>query len=114
MRIRAVGVTLPAFDPFLGAKLSMCTTSWLGWQIPRKGSRRCLNRLANLIDHALDQCSVVALSHHADQGLGARLPDHQAASPLQLRFGRGNPLPHAVGLERLDPAVEAHVLEELR
>ena len=62
----------------------------------------------------LDQRRIVALGHHPDQRLGARLADDQAAAALELGFGGGDALAHAVGLERLGAAVEADVLEQLR
>src|SRR5258708_35249599 len=113
IKIRAVGVTLRAFDPLAGAKLSMCTALSLGRKIPRKGSHRGLNRLANVIHQALDQRRVVALGHHADQGLGSRLADDEPAAPLELGFGGCDALPDAVVLERLGAAVEADVLQHL-
>src|SRR5437763_10794816 len=104
IKIRAVSVTLPAFDPLAGAKLSMCTVLSLGRQIPRKGSHRRLNRLANVIDEPLDQRRVVALGHHADQGLGPRLTDDQPAATLKLGFCRGDALPDDVAFERFGAA----------
>src|SRR5690242_15912424 len=114
MRIRAVGVTLRAFDPFCGAKLSMCTRSSLERQIPRIRSRGRLYGLANFVDEALDQSRILAFGHDPDERLGARLADHETAPALQLRFRGGNPLAHAVRLERLCAAIETDVLEELR
>ena len=70
MRIRAVGVTLRAFDPLLGAKLSMCTMLLLHPQLRIKGSRRRLDGLANVVHHPFDQCGVVPFRHHPDQRLG--------------------------------------------
>src|SRR3954447_13223953 len=87
IKIRAVGVTLPAFDPRTGAKLSMCTASSFGRQIQRKGSRRSLNGLANVVDQPLDQRPVIALRHDPDQRLGPGLPDDEASATLELGFG---------------------------
>src|SRR3954469_17507529 len=86
MRIRAVDVTLLAFDPRFAAKFSMCTRSSLGRQIPRNGSRRRLDRLADAIDHALDHGHVLAFGHHPDNGLGARLADDEASLPFEFGF----------------------------
>src|SRR5260221_13558036 len=113
IRIRAVGVTLPAFDPFCGAKLSMCTALSLGRQIPRNGSRRSLDRLADIVDQPLDQRRVIALGHHPDQRLGPRLADDQAPAALELALHRGDSFPDAVGFERLYASDEGHVLEEM-
>src|SRR5689334_7874477 len=110
IRIRAVDVILRVFDPLAGTKLSMCTALSLGRQIPRKGSRRSLNGLANIVDNAFDQHWIVALRHHSDEGFGARLADHQATPALKLRFGGRDPLPDAVSFQRLAGALEAHVL----
>src|SRR5438270_10761133 len=105
IKIRAVGVTLPAFDPLAGAKLSMCTALSLGRQIPRKGSHRRLNGLANVLDKPPDERRVVAFGHHADQGLGARLADDQPSAALELGFGGGDALPDDVVLEGLGTPV---------
>src|SRR6185312_3216331 len=114
IRIRAVGVTLRAFDPFCGAKLSMCTKSSLARQIPRIGSRRRLDGLADVVDHLRYEVRIVAFGHHPAQRLGARFADHEAAAAFELRLRRGDALPHAVGLERLRAAVEVNVLQKLR
>src|SRR4051812_27655641 len=113
MRIRAVDVIPRVFDPLPGAKLSMCTGSSLGPQIPTKGSRGGPNGLANVVDYPFHQCRVVAFGHHPDQRLGARLADDEAAPTGELGLGGGDALAHAIGLERLGSAVEADVLQQL-
>ena len=92
----------------------MCTGTVVWPQLRRKCSRGALNGLANVVDQTLDQRRVVALGHHPDQRLGARLADDQAPAALELGFGGGDALAHAVGFERLGAAVEADVLEQLR
>src|SRR5689334_11408804 len=114
MRIRAGFVTESTFELFFGAKFSIRTISSLRRQLPRKGSRGCLNGLANAIDEPLDHGGIFTFGHDADQGLGARLADEQPPLPFELGLGSGDALPDAVGLERLGPAVEADVLEQLR
>src|SRR4051794_34281393 len=114
MRIRAGFVTESAFDPLPGAKFSMRTIKSFGRQIRTKRSRRRLDRLANVIDHALHEGRVVAFRHHTDQWLGARFADHETPTTLELGFRGGNALLDAVGFQRLRTAVEAHVLEKLR
>jgi len=79
----------------------------------RKGSRRRLDRLANVIDHPLHQRRIVAFGHDPDQRLGARFADHETPLALELGFGGGDPLADAVNLER-SAAVEADVLQQLR
>src|SRR3954451_4510370 len=102
MRIRAVDVTLLAFDPLCAAKFSMCTATSLGPQLPRKCSRSGgLHGLADIVDEALDQLRIVALGHDPDQRLGAGLADNEATPTLELGFGVSNALPHAIGFERL-------------
>src|SRR3982750_1700003 len=90
MRIRAVDVTLLAFDPRFAAKFSMCTRSSLGRQIPRNGSRGRLDRLANVVDDTLDDGHVLAFRHHPDDRLRTRLADEEAALPFELGLGCGN------------------------
>src|SRR6185369_127982 len=114
IRMRAVEVIEATFVPLPGAKFSMCTTLACDRQIPRKCSRGRLDRLADVVHDTLDQRRVVALGHHPDQRLGARFAYHEAALALKLGLSRGDALPYAIGLERLDTAVEAHVLEQLR
>src|SRR3569623_477525 len=111
MRIRAVGVTLPAFDPLPGAKFSMCTMSRLARQIPRNRSCRRLNGLADVVYQPLDERRIVDFGHDADQRLGARLADYQPATPFEFGFRGGDSLPDAVGLQGLRAAVEADILE---
>src|SRR4051794_5278193 len=101
IKIRAVGVTLPAFDPCRGAKLSMCTASSLGRQIQRKRSRSRPNGLANIVDQPLDESRIVTLGHDPDQRLGPRLADDEPSMALELGFGGGDPLPHDVAFKRL-------------
>src|SRR3982750_4526727 len=112
--MRAVEVIESTFVPLPGAKFSMCTTMAFDRQIPRKCSRGRLHGLANVVDQALDQCWIVALGHHADQGFGPRLGEDEAALALELGFGGGNPLPDTIRLERLAAAVEADVFKQLR
>src|SRR5436190_6983756 len=100
MRMRAVFVTESAVFPLLGAKLSMCTRSSLGRQIPRKRSRRRLHGLADVVDDPLHERRVVALRHHPDQRLGARLADDESALALELGLGGRDALANAVRLER--------------
>src|SRR4051794_30394186 len=115
MRIRAVDVTLLAFDPLFAAKFSMCTATSLGPQLPRKSSRSGgLHSLANIVDEALDQLRIVAFGHDPDKRLGAGFANDEPPAPLELGFGGGDALPDAVGLERLGTAVEAHILQQLR
>src|SRR5689334_2636309 len=114
IRTRAVAVIGSAFVPLPGAKFSMCTALSFGGQIRTKRSRRGLNRLADVVDDALDECWIVALGHDPDQGLGARFADDEPALAFELRLGGGDPSPHAVGFERFGRAVEADVLEQLR
>src|SRR6185437_7918668 len=92
IRTRAVGVTLRAFDPFCGAKLSMCTKSLLARQIPRIGSRGRLHGLANIVDQPFDERGVVAFRHDADKWLSARFADHQPPAALELRFSGSDSL----------------------
>ena len=87
MRTRAGFVMKAAFDPLLGAKFSMCTETVFGGQIPRKRSRRRLNRLADVVDNALDERRIVALCHDPDQRLRARFAYDEAAPSLQFGFG---------------------------
>src|SRR5947208_7129803 len=114
MRIRAGFVTESAFDPFPGAKFSMRTTESFGRQLRTKRSRRRLNGLANVVDQALHESSVVTFGHHADQGLGARFADYQASAAFELGLGGGDASLDAVRLQRLGAAVETHVLQKLR
>ena len=99
-RIRAVGVTLPAFDPLPGAKFSMCTKRSIHLQLRRKRSRRRLDGLANIVDNLLDERRVVPFCHYPDQRLGPGLADHDTAPALKLLFGFGDPLFDAGGFER--------------
>src|SRR4051794_3125952 len=101
MRIRAVDVTLLAFDPRFAAKFSMCTRSSLGRQIPRNGSRGRLDRLANVVDQAPNHFGILAFGHDPDQRLGTRLADEEAAPPFELGLGCSNAFPHTIGFERL-------------
>src|SRR5690242_14954353 len=110
IRTRAVDVILRVFDPLPGAKLSMCTASSCGRQLPRNGSRRGLDGLANLVNDALDQRRVVAFGHHPDQRFRSRLADDETALALQLSLRRSDALAHAVRLERLGAPAETHVL----
>src|SRR3954451_1696577 len=105
IKIRAVGVTLPAFDPRPGAKLSMCTASSFGRQIQRKRSRSRPDGLANIVDQPLDERPVIPFGHHPDQRLPARLADNQPAAAFELGFGGGDALANTVGLERLRTTV---------
>src|SRR3954454_2487954 len=114
MRIRAVEFIDTAFVPLVGAKFSMRTRSSLRPQLPRKRSRDGPDGLANVVHEPLYERAIVAFGHHPDQRLGTRFADHEAAAALKLGFRRGDSLPDAVGLERLRPAVETHVLEQLR
>src|SRR6185369_8616733 len=114
MRIRATGVIDAASPVLRGAKFSMRTGKSLRPQIPRFGSRGGLNGLADIVDQALDELGVVALGHHTDQRLRARLADDEAAPPFQLGFRGSDAFPDAVRFERFCAAVEAHVLQELR
>src|SRR5881392_2453910 len=114
MRIRAGFVTESAFDPFPGAKFSMRTIESFGRQLRTKRSRGRLNSLADVVDHALDEGRIIAFGHHADQWLGARFADHETSPALELGLRRRNALAHAVRLQRLGTAVEAHVLQQLR
>src|SRR4051794_28259803 len=98
MRMRAGFVTEPVLLSLPGAKLSMCTISSLVRQIPRKGSRRGLNGLANVVDDALHHCGIVSLRHHPNQGFGAGFADDEAAPALQLGFGGGDAPANAVGV----------------
>src|SRR5579884_514788 len=113
MRMRAGFVIDAALLPLLGAKFSMCTDKSFGEQIPRKGSRRRLNCLANIVDDPLHEGRIISFGHDANQGLGARLADDQTPPALELGLGRGDAFAHAVDLERRTP-VEPHVLEQLR
>src|SRR5213082_786953 len=101
MRMRAGFVTESAFDPLPGAKFSMRTIKSFARQLRTKGSRGRLNRLANILDQALDERRVLALGHHADQRLGTRFADHQAPPALELGLRGGDPLLHAIRCERL-------------
>src|SRR5438874_2936948 len=105
MRIRAVDVTLLAFDPRFAAKFSMCTATSLGRQSPRKCSRDRLDRLADIVDDALNHGHVLGFGHDPDHRLGPRLANEQAALTLKLALGGGDAFPDAVGLQRLAPAV---------
>src|SRR5690242_10991947 len=113
IRIRAVGVTLSAFDPRPGAKFSMCTVSSLGRQFQKKGSRGRPDGLANIVHDALHQRRVVAFRHHPDQGLGPGLADNEPSPSLKLGLRGGYPAPHPVGFKRLAATAEANILEKL-
>src|SRR5216117_2630914 len=106
MRIRAGFVTESAFDPLPGAKFSMRTIMSFERQLPTKRSRGRLDRLADVVDHALNDGGIVAFRHHPDQRLGARFADNEASLALELGLGGRDPLSHSVGLERR-AAVEA-------
>src|SRR5689334_14075030 len=99
IRTRAVAVIESAFVPLPGAKFSMCTIKSFGGQIRTKRSRRGLNRLANVVDDALDQLGIVAFGHHPDQRLGPRFADDEAALAFELGLSRCDALADAVGLE---------------
>ena len=70
IRIRAVGVTLLAFDPLLGAKFSMCTKWYLHSQLRIKRSRRGLDGLADVVHDPLHERRIVPFGHDPDQRLG--------------------------------------------
>src|SRR5437764_14273404 len=110
MRIRAAFVTESAFDPLPGAKFSMRTIMSFERQLPTKRSRGRLDRLANVVDDALNKRCVVALGHHPDEGLGARFADDEASAALELGLGGGDSLAHAVRFER-GATIEPHVLQ---
>ena len=104
IRIRAVDVILRVFDPPPGAKLSMCTVQSCERQIPRKGSRRRPDRLANVIDDALDERRIISLGHDADQRLGPRGSHQDAAGLAEACPDTTFVLQHAGMLEDLSPA----------
>src|SRR5574338_863223 len=111
--MRAVEFIDFAFDPLLGAKLSMCTEAGFAAQTPTKCSRRGLDRLAYVVDDPLHERGIVPLGHDADQRLRSRFADHETAPTLQLRLGCRDPLSHAVRMKRFGAAVEPHVLQKL-
>src|SRR5256885_7776754 len=100
MRIRAGFVTESAFDPLPGAKFSMRTIMSFERQLPTKRSRGRLDRLADVVDDALDERRIVALGHHTDQRLGARFADDEATLALELDLGGGDSLADAVRFDR--------------
>src|SRR4029079_15886222 len=89
IRMRAVAAIERALVPPSGAKFSMRTLLSLRRQIPRKRSRGGPNSLADVVDDAVDHRRIVALRHHPDQRLGARLADDEAAAALELGLGGG-------------------------
>src|SRR5215469_8909830 len=68
----------------------------------------------DLVDDAAHHRVVLALGHHADHRLGARVADDQPAACAEPALGvRDNRLDGFVLERRLAVATEAHVLEDL-
>src|SRR5258708_15118864 len=110
IRIRAVDVIPRVFDPFPGAKLSMCTALSLGHQVRTKGSRRGPNCLANVVDDLFDQCRVVALSHNPDQRFSTGLSNDQASASFELSLGGGDALLDPIAFDRFAPPTKSSIL----
>src|SRR5690348_17952292 len=113
MRTRAVEVIETTLGPLRGAKFSMRTELSFRGQLPRNGSRGGPDGLANVVYDPLHQGRIVAFGHHSNKGFGTGFSNNEPSTALELGLGRGDSLPHDIRFERLRPAIEAHVLEQL-
>src|SRR6266566_6670405 len=74
---------------------------------------RLSERRYDVVDHFLDQETVIALAHHADHGLGAGRAHQQTAMAVEALLAVDDRGFDLGVVERLAAAI-AHVLQDLR
>src|SRR5258707_11085406 len=79
--IRIGGLARPSYDSAVRATIAI--GPWLRCAVSRSRCRGLAQRGDDSVDDLLDHDAVLALSHHANDGLGARRSDQQPAMSIE-------------------------------